>query len=93
MITVEVVFAQPESQQVCTLSLGPGTTARSALRTAVSSGMLKIDNSIAADSVPLGVFGQLVDDEYQLVDKDRVEILRPLLQDPMQRRRRRAKDT
>ncbi|MFK7892473.1 MAG: RnfH family protein [Granulosicoccus sp.] len=93
MIRVEVVYARPESQQMCELSIEPGTTARSALQKAVSCGMLDIDHSIAADSVPLGVFGQLVDDAYQLADKDRVEILRPLLQDPMQRRRRRAKDS
>ena len=40
--------------------------------------------------MPLGVFGERVDDSYCLRPGDRVEIYRPLKLDPMTARRQRA---
>ena len=39
----------------------------------------------------VGVFGEIVNLEYQLAEGDRVEIYRPLLMEPMEARRLRAK--
>jgi putative ubiquitin-RnfH superfamily antitoxin RatB of RatAB toxin-antitoxin module len=43
-----------------------------------------------ADLRALGIYGKRVRADAQLADGDRVEIYRPLLLDPKERRRRRA---
>jgi uncharacterized protein len=40
--------------------------------------------------LPCGVFGQVVDDEREVQVGDRIEVYRPLINDPKARRRNRA---
>jgi len=78
---IEVVFALPGAQQVVTVELEAGATARDAVRAA----------GLTAQYAALGIFGSKVDLATALRDGDRVEILRPLAEDPKEARRRRAR--
>ena len=90
VMAVEVAWATPDQQVLLKLEVPAGTSARKAVKL---SGM---DDCIEAqardiDSLPLGVFGQAVADDYQLQPGDRVEIYRPLHRDPREARRLRAR--
>ena len=72
-----------------------GTTARAALLQVLEqqSIVLRGDDAVrGSHEMSLGVYGQLVDDNYLLQQGDRLEIYRPLLQDPMERRRQIARE-
>ncbi len=86
-LTIEVAYALPERQRVVEIEVAPGTSARVAAR---QSG-LDAEFDLDLDSVPLGVWGQPVDDAHVLSDGDRLELYRPLLMDPREMRRRRAR--
>lgn len=80
-LRVEVVLALPRRHVVAALRLQEGATVADALR--------------AADLPPDGIvgyaiFGERVTTATPLRDGDRVEMLRPLLADPKEARRRRA---
>lgn len=86
-IRIEVVYALPAQQVVRELTLETGATAR----TAVLASRLADDfTGIALGGSPLACFGRMIDWDTVLGDGDRVEILRPLLADPKEARRRRA---
>ena len=78
---IDVVLALPRRHLLAALQLPPGTTVADAVR---------------ASGLPLegiagyAVFGERVTAETPLRDGDRVELLRPLLADPKDARRRRA---
>ena len=78
-IRVEVVRAQRDHVDVVTIELPAGACVRDALKACGMKG----------DAV--GVFGKRVDPAAPLADGDRVEIYRPLLLDPKERRRQRAR--
>ncbi len=87
-IRIEVVYALPALQVVRGLTLETGATAR----TAVLESRLQAEfPEIAIEVSPLACFGRLIDWNTALEDGDRVEILRPLLADPKETRRRRAR--
>ncbi len=92
LIDVEVVYALPERQWLMSLQVSKGCTAREAVQLAEFPPIDTPDHEPAFDpaTVPLGVFGERVDDDYVLQPGDRVELYRPLLLDPMEARRRRA---
>jgi putative ubiquitin-RnfH superfamily antitoxin RatB of RatAB toxin-antitoxin module len=81
-LAVEVVLALPGGQVVKALTVPAGTTA---LQAVVLAGV-----TIPADAA-LGVFARRVEPGHVLAAGDRVEIYRPLLADPMDARRRRAR--
>lgn len=85
--SVEVVYARPDAQQVVTLARRDGMTAADAV---AASGLLQAFPEIAAQPLELGIFGQRVPHDRALIAGDRVEIYRPLPDDPKERRRRRA---
>lgn len=85
---VEVVYAEPDVQRVVRVAHAPGMTAEQAVR---ASGLLEELPSIAAGSLVLGVFGVRIDGTRVLEPGDRVEICRPLLRDPRDRRRELAR--
>ena len=95
LLPVQVVLAMPEVQYLCDLEIPPGTTARETVLMALEVGLIPgtatID--ITPSSAPLGVFGERVDDDYPCVHGDRVEIYRPLQQDPKELRRQRARQS
>ena len=90
LLAIEVVWATPDRQTIRKLEVQPGTTAREAAR---MSGLEPLIDAAAGDieSLPLGVFGHKVADNYQLKTGDRVELYRPLRRDPREARRLRAR--
>lgn len=94
LITIEVVYAQADEQQLITVSVERGTHARAALIKVLDQALVHLvgsDALLAPQDIPIGVYGLIVEDEYMLKEGDRLEIYRPLVQDPMERRRRVAK--
>jgi uncharacterized protein len=82
-LKVEVVYALPGGEEAVTLQLPAGATADDAVR---ASGLL---DKISPGKI--GIHGKVVRPETPLADGDRVEIYRPLLIDPKEARRRRAR--
>ncbi len=82
LLEIEVVLAWPERVEQRRLRLPVGTTVRAA---AEASGLLE-----GVEGAGLAVFGREAGADQPIEAGDRVEILRPLLQDPKSRRRRRA---
>ncbi|HYN00611.1 MAG TPA: RnfH family protein [Aestuariivirgaceae bacterium] len=84
----EVAYALPEEQIVIELQLPEGATVGEAIR---ASGMLARFPEIELTRIAVGIFGEraVLDDPLQ--EGDRVEIYRPLLADPKETRRRRAR--
>jgi uncharacterized protein len=88
-IEIEVVYALPDNQVMLQLSLPAGTTALQAVEL---SGIIGIFPEIDLSQNKLGIFGKLVKSDTILHHLDRVEIYRPLIVDPKERRRKRAKE-
>ena len=88
MIRIQVVCAEADRQTTLGLEVEAGCTAGEAL---LRSGILARHPDIDAGNCGIGVFGREVAREHRLQDGDRVEVLRPLLEDPRARRRRLAK--
>ena len=89
MLSIRVVLALSEVQHQVHLQLPEGTTARQAVAFALEDGL---DPGAVGDAknVPIGVFGEQVSNDYVLLNDDRVEVYRPLVQSPMELRRQRA---
>jgi putative ubiquitin-RnfH superfamily antitoxin RatB of RatAB toxin-antitoxin module len=86
-ITVEVVYALKDKQELVTLKLPVGVTAREAVE---RSGLPGKFPEIDLAKNKLGVFAKLVKPDMALRDRDRVEIYRPLIADPKEVRKQRA---
>ncbi len=84
-LAVEVSYALPGVQRVLAIRVPSGFTARQAV---VRSCMEQLFPEIDIGNCPLGVFGVAVADDYRLKDGDRLEIYRPLENDPLEARRR-----
>jgi len=89
-ISVSVVFAMPDAQHVMQLDVEQPCTARQAVNMAIEAGLVVDDADIEIVNAPLGIYGIKVSDATTLKSGDRVEIYRPLKQDPMELRRQRA---
>ena len=89
-MNISVVIALPSRAQAVELNVEDSCTARQAVELAVQNGLDLTGTGVAADTVKLGVYGEHVNDDAELADGDRVEIYRPLQQDPMERRRQHA---
>lgn len=87
---VEVVYAQPRNQTLLTVQVPPGGTVMDAIRL---SGILRRHEDIDLHTNKLGVFGRLAQADQALRPGDRVEIYRPLIADPKEGRKQRARDT
>ena len=82
VLRVEVVYASGKVAEVVAVRLPAGATVRDAI---AASGLAPRDwNAV-------GIFGRRVPADAALADGDRVEIYRPLLLDPKEQRRRRAR--
>jgi len=91
VITIEVAFASSENQSLIELQVQRGTTLIEAIKLSGIEDKFPKDNLHQARK---GIFGKFADDDRVLVNHDRVEIYRPLVVDPREARRRRArKDT
>jgi putative ubiquitin-RnfH superfamily antitoxin RatB of RatAB toxin-antitoxin module len=88
LIHIEVACALPDRQLVKALSVEAGCTAQQAV---VLSGLGEAFPELALAECKLGIFSQIIDASHVLAEGDRVEIYRPLLLDPKEARRQRAK--
>lgn len=84
---VWVVYALPDRQAVQELELPESATVAEAV---ARSGLLQRFPEIGARPLACAIFGRAVADSQVLRADDRVEILRPLLVDPKESRRRAA---
>lgn len=87
MLSIEVVYALPKKQEIITVKLPEGATARQAIE---ASGLLQKYPEIDLAKNKLGVFAKLTKPDSALRDQDRVEIYRPLIADPKEVRKQRA---
>jgi len=88
LIAVEVIYALPDEQLPMRLELPAGASVRQAIE---SSGVLRKYPQIDLATAKLGIFTRPCKLDDPLRDGDRVEIYRPLLIDPKDARRQRAK--
>ena len=85
LIEVEVVYALSDHQVLEYLKVPYGTTVAKAVQL---SGICNRFPEIQPDNKNLGVFGKLVKPESILHNHDRVEIYRPIIIDPKEKRRK-----
>lgn len=88
-IAIEIVYAQPESQDFLELKVPAGSTVQQALE---RSGILEKHPEISVEINKLGIFGKLVKPDAVVRARDRIEIYRPLIADPKEIRRMRAEE-
>jgi putative ubiquitin-RnfH superfamily antitoxin RatB of RatAB toxin-antitoxin module len=85
---IEVVFAEPGRCIERQYTLAAGACVADAL------GLARADAAFAGvdvEGATVGIFGRVVRPDAALADRDRVEIYRPLAEDPKLARRRRAR--
>lgn len=87
LLDIEVAYAEPEQQWVVPLSLPEGATVADALAEVMQ---LEPFSRLELDQMAVGVFGEVVASSQLLQAFDRVELYRPLHQDPKAARRLRA---
>jgi uncharacterized protein len=89
----EVIFVTSSRTQRIELALTRPISAREAVMLAVERGLDLSGFDINPEDAPLGVYAERVADDYVVQDGDRVEVYRPLQQDPMDLRRKRAQQS
>jgi putative ubiquitin-RnfH superfamily antitoxin RatB of RatAB toxin-antitoxin module len=87
-LRVEVVYALPERQTLLTLYVAAGTTLAEAV---TASAIAAIHPEIDLAATRVGIFGKFSAPDTVLHDGDRVELYRPLVADPKEARRARAR--
>lgn len=88
MIDIEIVYANATQQTILQLQVADVCTIEQAI---LQAGILSQYPEIDLSQNKVGVFSKLVSLETILQAGDRIEIYRPLLIDPKQARRQRAK--
>lgn len=88
-IRVQVAWVDRHDQALVDLHLAAGATALDAVMHAA----LDLDRRVQAGELACAIFGRRVDVRTPLADGDRVEVTRPLVEDAMSARRRRAART
>ena len=88
LISIQVVYARPDAQDVLTLVVREGTSVEEAI---ALSGLLARFPELA-DAKP-GIFGRIVSPFARVREGDRIELYRALVADPKHARRRRAART
>ena len=88
-IAIEVACAEAGRQTVVALEVPAGSTAGEAL---AISGIFERHPGIDARDCGVGIFGTEVPRDRVLRAGDRVEVLRPLAENPRERRRRLARE-
>jgi putative ubiquitin-RnfH superfamily antitoxin RatB of RatAB toxin-antitoxin module len=87
-ISVEVVLAMPERQELVALEISEGATLADAI---AASGLPEKFEGFKVDPSMVGIFSEKASLDQVLRDGDRVEIYRPLIADPKEVRRQRAR--
>lgn len=88
-VRVSVLLAEADRQSLVPLDLPPPATAWQAVE---ASGLLRDRDDLDPARLAVAIHGKQVPRERELEEGDRVEILRPLPEDPKLRRRRAARD-
>jgi putative ubiquitin-RnfH superfamily antitoxin RatB of RatAB toxin-antitoxin module len=88
VLGVEIVYALRDEQVLVTLEVEEGTTVGEAIE---RSGLLARFPEIDLARGGVGIFGRAAQLHARLGDGDRVEIYRPLIADPKDARRERAR--
>lgn len=89
LIHFEVVYALPDRQTVLACEVSEGTTVRQSV---IASGILRAHPEINLESAEFGIWSERVAHDCLVQDGDRVEIYRPLVANPKQVRRERARE-
>ncbi len=87
MIDVEVVYATPEKQTLLLVHVPQKSTVAEAIK---FSGILSQFPELKFDTLNVGIFSTPCELERELKQSERVEIYRPLQNDPKEARRQRA---
>jgi putative ubiquitin-RnfH superfamily antitoxin RatB of RatAB toxin-antitoxin module len=88
MIHIEVAYATPDKQVLLGLSVPEGTTVAGGIeRSAIQDEFPELNMDIKT----VGIFSRKVPMDHLLREGDRIEIYRPLIADPKEARRQRAK--
>jgi putative ubiquitin-RnfH superfamily antitoxin RatB of RatAB toxin-antitoxin module len=87
VLRVEIVYAQPQRSLVKHLSLPPGAVIADALLLAAAD---REFSGIDLSGSALGIFGKVAHRDQLLRDGDRIEIYRPLAEEPRLARRKRV---
>jgi uncharacterized protein len=87
VITVEVAYAEPERQWLLRLELPHQATVEAAL----AEFRARLADLVLPERFQVGIYGQVVARSRRLASGDRVEIYRPLREDPRETRRRVAR--
>lgn len=87
-LVVEVIYATRARQEIRTVHLPAGSVVEQAIR---RSGLLVEFPEIDLTASRVGVYGEPVELDAILEGGERVEIYRPLIIDPKEARRKRAK--
>ncbi|WP_322043571.1 RnfH family protein [Paraburkholderia sp. J67] len=86
-LSIDVCYALPDAQTRIGVQLPSGATVQQAID---ASGILTRHPEIDLTKQKVGVYGKLKPLDTVLVDRDRVEIYRPLVADPKLARQRRV---
>ncbi|AMP00922.1 rnfH Ubiquitin family protein [Collimonas arenae] len=86
-IRIQVCYATPELQVLRELEVPAGTLLHEGIK---RSGLLQEMREIDLTCWRVGIYGKLKTLDTVLRDRDRIEIYRPLIADPMESRRKRA---
>ncbi len=87
-ISIEVVYASPTAQELLALEVPAGCTVEAAID---RSGIIELFPEIDLMQQKVGIFGKQVSLSSYVQAGDRIEIYRPLLVDPKEARRLRAR--
>ena len=86
---VNVVYAIPQRFWSVDLTVERGTSVREAVELAKQQEDFAEITDVPTDA--LAIWGEKVGQDYEVKEGDRIEILRPLVQHPMDRRRKLAR--
>ena len=87
-IGITLMFAEPTRAVSQQYSLAAGSTVQDALALALADPRF---DGVDVSQAPVGIFGRVVQRTQPLQQGDRVELYRPLAEDPKTARRRRAR--
>jgi len=86
-ITIELIYALPDEQDLITIEVKQGTNVEQAIK---QSGLLERYPQIDLKVNKVGIFSKVAKLDAELREGDRIEIYRPLIADPKEVRKRKA---
>jgi hypothetical protein len=87
VIRVEIVYARPQCSAIKSVNLPDGAMIADALSLVASDQDFR---GIDLANCAVGIFGKVAPRDQQLIDGDRIEIYRPLIEEPKLARRKRV---